>query len=610
MLYRASPVLSLALLYAAGYHSAPVFGRTWGADMEPAPALVFAAAVGTLLAACLTLRFSTGVRLRPVWVVLTLCCFLLAGLARGIQAASHSDALMAQLRDVAASWWDGETDSGASRRDSERYTTASGEVKAIGLVVDFPSESRNGTRFVMELWAIEKGGHSLTWSRGRPRTFVTVRPVAEIHYGDLLRIDGELVMRTGPRNPGGFDFAGYLSAKGIHGTMKAKPHRVRLLEEGRGWTVLARVIGPIRRWVKDTIGRRLDGEAEALLYGLLLGDRSLVEPELRESMARAGVIHILAVSGLHVGLVALILLWGAKCCGLGGRTSEWMSALGVCFYCAMTGFPASACRATTMLIAYIVCRRVQRAGTPLESLAAAAFVLTLLKPGWVSTPGFQLSFAAAAGVLVFKDCLVGFAGRATVEKTPGLRDLLTLFGASLGASIATWPLLAFHFGRTPLLFLLGNMFAVPLVGLVLAWGISGVLLGALSAALSDFMFASCWAASRILLFGSRLVAAIPWASIDIGPFSPALIPLYFIALVAAVGSHRRKRAVVTAGLCLIATVMCLGPIRGVTDDSLEVTFLDVGHGDACETLSTVRPESVSSSGRNPVGLPSTTVLSG
>ncbi len=568
------PALVLAICYLAGYFMAGAImdglglvgpdGPRGFREEERLAAAVLGLAAALALFALAALRLWPGSGVRPLWVVPTCCCFLMCGMARGI----HTDAIRYTARlqlDIPAG-------------------SGSVDARAFGAVTSFPRELQGGSRFVMELRALESGGRRRLCTRPRPRVLVTVRPSVEVLYGDLLRVEGVLSLPTGARNPGGFDYKGYLSSRGIDGTLKARSPQLTLLGEGHGLSLLARFVGPVRRMIGEMIERRLEGEPRALLRGLLLGDRSELGCEVRESMARAGVVHIMAVSGLHVGMVALLFASAARLLGLAGLGVGLSSVAGATLYCAVVGFPASACRAVAMLACYVLCRRLQRPAPARDSVAVAAFCLSIARPAWVATPGFQLSFAAVAGVIAFRDCLIIFAERIGIMKSATIKKALVFFGASLGASISSWPIVAIHFGGFPVLFLLGNAFAIPLVGVVLAWGLAGVLLGMLSPLLSDLMFAADWAAVTPLLWGSDLVASIPWASLPVADFSPLLAAAYLLGLAGAYLFRGWRRVVLVAGVCIISAYVIVHPRGGAAGGTLEVIFLDVGHGDACVVL--------------------------
>jgi competence protein ComEC len=550
---RVPAVVSLAVAHLAGYYA----GEAVGAGM---PVALVGAALAALIvgfaAACGIVE-----RLRPLWIALTLGCFLCVGFARGAFAGHKRDVVAGEL-----TGFDRET------------------VTVVGAVAGFPSTMPGATRFTFEVSALDNGGRLLRWDRARPRLLVTARPLAEVHYGDFLSLSGQLALATPPRNPGGFDYRGYLAGKGLDGTFKVARYRIRLVDEGYGMPLLARALGPVRRGIEGLVDRHLEGEARSLLHGLLLGDRSLMDPELRDAMAQAGVVHIMAVSGLHVGLVAVILGWWARCARVSIVGAEALSLIGVWLYCGIVGLPASACRAASMVTAYVICRRLERPAASFGALAAAGFAMALACPAWAKAPGFQLSFSAAGGVIAFKDVLVRFVERSGREPSPRLKGALTLAGASLGAQITSWPLVALHFGRAPLLFLAGNAVAVPLVGVLLNWGLAAVVLSVASATLSGWALASCWACASLLSIFCRWIGSIPWASASTPVFSPVLVVLYFMALATAAAARGWVRTSAFTALGLVATCICLGLPRRSRGSELEVAFLDVGHGDAAVVL--------------------------
>jgi competence protein ComEC len=566
---RLAPAVSLTTSYAGGYALACGVAGWIAFHGEATTALALAAASMCAGVALWTaLRSGSARRASGLSAAAIVACFAFCGLARGAWEGLTTFASATSLQA-----YDAEI---SGRAGDPRAGTL-----AVGKVVGFPRKLADGTRFVFELYAAVRGARRDVWGRDRPRLLVTVRPSADVRYGDLLKIAGRISLPTGPRNPGGFDDSSYLSSMRVHARLSARSTDVRLIDQGRGATVYCRLVCPIRRGLGALIGRRLEGESRALLRGLLLGDRSLVGRDLRESLARAGVIHIMAVSGLHAGLVALIILSGARCAGAGGSTAEALSVAGVWAYCALVGAPPSACRAAAMIAAFVLCRRLQRPSSPFAPLSAAALALVLARPRWVLTPGFQLSFSAAAGVIGFMGLTRTRRARAALARVPGAGYAVSLLVASLGASATTWPIVAYHFGRAPVLFLLGNAVAVPLVGLILTWGLGAALLGALCAALADWLLAACWAASRLLVYACRAVAAAPWASATVVAFSPWLIPAYLAALAACFPARGRVRLVAVACLLVSSALICAGVPKRSGRARLKAAFLDVGHGDAC-----------------------------
>lgn len=202
-----------------------------------------------------------------------------------------------------------------------------------------------------------------------------------------------------------------------------------------------------------------------LVLALLTGERHLLPRSLKRAFRRSGLIHLLAVSGLHVALIAGALLWLLQRCGAGRIGSFVGAALFLPLYVLFTGGRPSVIRAAVMFLSYIWLLQQRQTRLPWHALSCAGIAVLLLDPATVSSAGFHLSFAAVAGILLFyprfQKILAGT--RLPVRFQNGL-------AVSLAAQLAVFPLLLAHFGQASLAAVLLTMPAMPAVILLLAGG--------------------------------------------------------------------------------------------------------------------------------------------
>lgn len=207
----------------------------------------------------------------------------------------------------------------------------------------------------------------------------------------------------------------------------------------------------------------LSPEAAGTLLALLCGDREGIPAQIRQQFRRSGLIHLLAVSGLHVGVVGGVVLFLCRRVRFGVRISAVCTVL--VFYVLFTGSNPSTVRAALMLVLYLMLQRVRQSVLPLQVMAAAGCLMLLVEPDAVRQAGFQLSFAAVAGILVL-------SGRAAA--LPGLRRLPFVLRQGLAVSIAAQagvlPLLLFHFGSASAAAVLLTMPALVPVTVLLIGG--------------------------------------------------------------------------------------------------------------------------------------------
>ena len=419
--------------------------------------------------------------------------------------------------------------------------------------------------------------------RRRGLVRLTVRGVLpDVELGD--RLVAPVTLRT-PRNfatPGTFDVVGHLARRGIHATAFVwRSDDVRVL--GRGAPGVRRALERWRRTVTARIAEHVPGRRGAVLQALIVGERGGVDDELRGAFAHAGMAHVLAISGLHVAIVA----WGAVAAAraLLAR-SAWLvlrvdvSALGqvgalvpVAVYCVLGGLAVSALRAGLMVAIGSLALLLGRRAAVDQRLAMAALVLACAWPGVVHETSFQLSFAAVLGIWL------GWRRWGPSRHRPSrVRAALLV---STAAALATAPLGALHFGTVSLVGPLVNPVAVPLFGtLPVAFG----LLGAVAAPVPSLSALLLQAAGMSLVPGLALVeglARVPGLSIAVPAPSPLELGLLYGLLAASVLRPSRLR---TAAILILAGALVLDVGWWVRErwapGRLRVSFLDVGQGDA------------------------------
>lgn len=406
-----------------------------------------------------------------------------------------------------------------------------------------------------------------------------------LDVGDAIVVYGALYHPRPAGNPGEFDARAYALRQGIVGTVyvdaiEVVPSPEASIVERFGWEARRWVEG-VRTRVREAVREHVPGQAGAVLLALLIGDRTYVDEATDEAFRRAGISHLMAVSGLHVGLVTGLLFvvlrrLGVRRFALVACVVPWLL-----LYVAITGGRPSTLRAAVMavcgLAAYMLRRRVE----PLQIWAIAALVLLWRQPALLADPGFQLSFAATGSILWW----LRTALRARVATW---RQRLTTGAAvSWAAQAGTMPIVAYHFHEVSLAGIVVNLVAVPLAAPILYAGVAGaaaaglglpgagLLLGFVGILLDGCLRAVAW------------VARFPGAAVEVAAPDPWTFLAWGLALVCVpLGwrhAHLRYRrlgryGVTAAAACLlVAWTIPLGvPLQG----SVEVVFLDVGQGDS------------------------------
>lgn len=367
------------------------------------------------------------------------------------------------------------------------------------------------------------------------------------------------------------------------------PVRVGVLLVDDGWRATDGGRGAIpsiagaRRLARERVDSVFPRRAP-LAAALLLAQRDGLDRSVRDRFARAGLSHLLAISGLHVAIIAGILLLLVGLSRLGRRAGAALASAGTVGYVALLGAPHSAARAALQITLLLSARTVQRPTRTESLVATAALVLLAADPTAVLSPGFQLSFAGVAGILAFRPPLLRALHRVHgvwAGTLPVGRWVVDGLATSAAATAATAPIVAWHFGRVAPIGIVANLVAIPLLSvtvpalaLALAvgwfWLPAGRFLGGAGALLLDALDRT-----------AALAAAVPGGTVAV-PGSVAAT--WTAAVVVGYGVSRRlgpaRTAIrIAAWTGMAAAVLLVAPVRP-TLDRVELHAIDVGQGDA------------------------------
>jgi len=387
--------------------------------------------------------------------------------------------------------------------------------------------------------------------------------------GDVVRLSGPLEDPRGRRNPGAFDFAAYLRHRRILTVMRCED--ARIVQRSRG-------LGRVQSWIAAEVARHLPGETGTLMLGLLLGRTGELPDELMDAFRRSGTVHILSVSGLHVGFILLIthaLLRSARVPPTGARLLSIPCLVG---FAALIGPGAPVLRATAMVVVMIAARSMGRARSTLNAVGVAAVGILAVDPGSALDLGFQLSYGATLGIVL----LYGPA-RALVPTPRGragswAAKALDAVVLSSSAQLATVPTLLATTGQFTVVAPLANIVIVPLSTFAVAAGIAMLACTSLPG-LQTLFAGSAWASLELLLALTRFTGSLSWATL---PLSARFAPAAFLGVLAIAfcvrdGRARKVGAAIAAGTLLLAAALAwTGPGRS----RARVVFFDVGQGDA------------------------------
>jgi competence protein ComEC len=460
---------------------------------------------------------------------------------------------------------------------------ASGErVVVEGLVCRYPE--RRGDRTMLRLDVSRVWSDEEAWQPAQGRVLVRLHGSdATPRYGDLIRVDARLRRTRPARNPGEFNYRRYLLAEGVTATMSVyRAERVELVQSGGGWWLLRDLVYPLKDWITQRVNAHVRGTEAALIQSLLLGERGGLPEDVREGFARSGVIHVLAVSGLHVGFVILVSLAIFTLLRVPRSMTSLLTLVLLLFYVYLTNVRPSVVRASIMGGLLLVAHDLQRRTPVANSLALAALIILIFSPLALFQASFQLSFAAVLGIVYLYrplDQLLVRGPLRRIKRHALGRYTLGLLLVSLAAQMGTLPLSAFYFGRIPLVALFANLLVIPLVFAVVGFAAIALIVTPLWSSLAHLYWeASGFSATAVLTVVDHS-SRLPMASVDYP--RPDLVHAGLFAAVLILLLSWRKRWGRVAALVITLLSLNLAAWRAAAwSPSLEVVFFDVGQADA------------------------------
>ena len=488
-------------------------------------------------------------------------------------------------------------------------------VQAVGIVNQEPAL---GSPFQIKL-------ETLTFGRETVKTsaLVRVRWMGALpRYGDRVALDGDLHRLAPPRNPGGFDGPKIGHRQGIAAQLVVRyPNDTRLVAHDCGSPFIARAYA-LRHWMEATLALDLDDSPEltALIQSMVLGSRGNSLAETQKLFQYTGTLHLFAVSGMNVAMLAGVCIGMLQTLGVRRRAMVCVVIPLLWAYCYATGLGASSLRATVMATVALAGVLIDRRPLSWNTLGAAALLLLAWDPNQLFTAGFQLSFEISAVLMAFAGRIQNGMDRFTqpdpflprtlwsrglVLRCQALRTGAGALAVSSMAWIGSMPLMIYYFHLWSPSTVPANLFAGLLAWIMMILGFASVLAGTFWQGLAILFNNANWLVAKILLWGITAFAALPGGHLYIGALSLHPEPLCEVEVLDLSGSGAIHLRINDAGRrdwlldCGSASAFtsAVTPYlrsRGVdTLDGLLLTHGDAQHlGGALEALKTFSPTEV------------------
>ncbi len=319
---------------------------------------------------------------------------------------------------------------------------------------------------------------------GKIHLYIKSSKLSEFKYGDGIIVSGRIVEVMEPKNPNEFNYRQYLERKNIYGQCFTEPEKIKV-SGNEPSNPLKQFAISLRRNAEEQITCHFsDGDERQIAMALMLGVKNHLDNEIKHAYSAAGAMHVLAVSGLHVGIIYIILstvLQVIKRIKWGAGIYFLLLVVGLWMYAMFTGLSPSVMRATTMFSIIGLKDVFGRKSNVYNSIGISALVLLIADPNFLYSVGFQLSYIAVLGIVYLYKPIY------EVWDPPNIvfEKIWAITSVSIAAQISTFPLTMYYFHQFPNYFIFSNWIVIPGVTVILIIAIPFLLVGGLSKILGE-----------------------------------------------------------------------------------------------------------------------------
>ena len=334
--------------------------------------------------------------------------------------------------------------------NTNKYTT-----ELTGKVITEPIQKNDKQQFVLEVFDVD--GQKIK----KEKTLVYASTVYNIEYGDIVFVSGKLNIPEKPVFPYIFDYNLYLQRENIYTIFYQQ--NFELIEKQPN--KIKQISLKVKNNIENKIDNFFNSSVSSVLKSMITGNKSSLDKDIKEDFINTGLIHILVISGLHIGFCAAIFMFCFKLLGLKLNYVYLLTIPALFFYVLLTGANPPAIRAAIMFSCLLIALMLNREPLIYNALALSALIILIFNPQSMFTASFQLSFLATFGLLYLYPKFSMCFGKI---KNKFLGSIWNIICITLSAQIALIPLLVFYFGKISIVSFILNLIIVPIIPVIIS----------------------------------------------------------------------------------------------------------------------------------------------
>lgn len=471
------------------------------------------------------------------------------------------------------------------------------EITAVATIVGNPKEKEYKTTYKIKV-------ESVNGNREYKNTYLQLEikkanDGITYKYGQKLLIAGTFKEADGKRNNSGFDYKEYLKINKMHGIITAKQESIKVLKE-KNLNIILININKCSNKIKENANKLFDKNEANLLSGILIGDKEGIEKEVQENFRDSNLSHMLAVSGAHVSYVILGITYALKKVKVNKLWSNMITIVTLCCFIFLTGASPSVIRACIMAIYIIIGHMMHRKTKLISSVSLSLLIILILNPYKLFDIGLQLSYGGTIGIILFSGVLA---------KKAKLNNLLEGFVNKLkyrvkqlivvcvSANLIIFPIIAAHYSTMSLTFVISNICAGPIFGVIIILGFITIFVSFISIDIAKPFALILNIFIQILMYITKICSSLPFSKIYIKTPSLSQIIIYYMILIFIYyicKIRKKKRRLIHRKLLrtvqnkkvqklfiiVIILIFTSMQILKCLPSDLTIYFIDVGQGDS------------------------------
>ena len=415
-----------------------------------------------------------------------------------------------------------------------------------------------------------KNSYEIKTLDNKTKLIIYVSKEQELKYGDLIEIEGEYIAPDEERNYKGFNYKQYLKTKMIYGTVNVLDLKVLKNNQANFIFTLS---NNLRESILEQIDKIYNSNIKELVKGLLIGEVDKIEEDVLRSFRNSSLAHILSISGTHVSYIIFGSIFILENLKLSKKKTYFISILIIIIFMFITNFVPSVVRSCLSGIMMIFSKIVYRKQDMLTSLALSLLILLIINPFCIFDIGLQLSYTGVLGIIIFNNRIKKLLDRYVKSNNKILKTIKEGVAVSLSVQILILPIQIINFNNINLVFIISNLIAIPILGLVM-------ILGFISIFISYFIFEIAITISKfveilleVIIFISNITGEFKYANLIVVTPSIFLIISYYLLILFLI--NKKKKTAKYFGI-IVVFILIIGNLVFVINQEFTIHFIDVG----------------------------------